>query len=92
MQPPLRVEVPDEEHAASLRRHLQPFDVETHTVSGHCEVSVVVWNPGSSVVDVLNAVDRWLLTADLPLVTVHLDGSSYTLSAPATGSTDAAAL
>jgi hypothetical protein len=92
MQPPLRVEVPDEEHAASLRRHLQPFDVETHTVSGHCEVSVVVWNPRSSVVDVLNAVDRWLLTADLPLVTVHLDGSSYTLSAPVTGSADAAAL
>ena len=93
MHPPLRIEVPDDEHAASLRRHLQPFDVETHTVNGHCEVSVdFVWNPRSSVVDVLNAVDGWLLTADLPLVTVHLDGSSYTLSAPVTGSVDAAAL
>ena len=94
MHPPLRVEVPDEAHATSLLGYLQPFEVEMHTVNGHCEVSVdfVVRNPGSSVVDVLNAVDRWLLTADLPHVTVHLDGSSYTLSAPVTGSTNAAAL
>ena len=92
MHPPLRIEVPDEEHAASLRCCLEPYDVETHTLNGHCEVSVdfVEWNPERSVVDVLNAVDRWLPTAGLPLVKVHLDGTSYTLSAPATVSTDAA--
>jgi hypothetical protein len=64
MHPPLRIEVPDEEH--------------------------VERSPERRVVDVLNAVDRWLPTAGVPLVKVHLDGTSYTLSAPATGSTDAA--
>ena len=39
-------------------------------------------NPEVRVVDALNTIDRWLLTAGLPFVRVHLDGSSYTLHAP----------
>ena len=39
-------------------------------------------NAESRVVDALNAIDLWLLTAGLPFVRVHLDGTSYTLHAP----------
>jgi hypothetical protein len=90
MQQPLRIEVPDEEHAASLRRFLQRYDVETRTMDGHCEISVDFVEPERRITDVLNAIDQWLPTAGLPLVKLHLDGSSYTLSAPAGTTTDAA--
>ena len=92
MHPPLRIELPDEQHAASLRRFLQPYDVETQTVNGHCEISVafVERNPERRITDVLNAIDQWLPTAGLPLVKVHLDGSAYTLSAPPKRTADTA--
>ena len=92
MHQPLRIEVPDEEYAASLRRLLQPYDVETQMVNGHCEITVdfVERNPERRITDVLNAIDRWLPRAGLPLVKVHLDGSSYTLNAASTGTEDAA--
>jgi hypothetical protein len=35
---------------------------------------------------VLSAIDQWLLTADIPYVQVHLDGSSYPLHPPVTKS------
>jgi len=81
---PLRVEVPNEAHAAGLRRRLQPFDVDMVDVDGQIEVRIELFDrdPESRVVDVLNAVDRWLPTAGLPFVRVHLDGSTYTLHAP----------
>jgi hypothetical protein len=84
MRPPLRIEVPDEAHAEMLRRHLQPFDVETVAVDGYYEVQVELRdrNPQSRIVNALNAIDMWLLTAGLPSVQVHLDDSSYTLQAP----------
>jgi hypothetical protein len=84
MHPPLRVELPDEAHAESLRRLLRPFDVETVPVNGSFEVQIDLLdrNPEARVVDALNTIDRWLLTAGLPYVRVHLDGSSYTLHAP----------
>jgi hypothetical protein len=86
MHAPLRIEVPDERQAASLRRHLQPFDVETVVVDGHCEVRIqlVEVNPERRVVSALTAIDAWLATAGVPSVRVHLDGSSYTLHGPPT--------
>ena len=85
MHAPIRIEVPDEEHAASLRRFLQLHDVETATMNGHCEVSVgfVEGNPERRIVELLNTIDRWLPTTKLQHVQVHLDGSSYTLTTPA---------
>ena len=84
MQPPLRIEVQDESHAESLRQHLQPFDVETVVVDGFYEVQVELSdrNSESRVVNALNAIDMWLLTAGLSSVRVNLGDSSYTLHAP----------
>jgi hypothetical protein len=84
MHPPLRIEVPDERYAAALRRHLQPFDVETVAVDGHCEVRVelVEANPERRIVNALSAIDAWLATANISSVRVHLDGTSYMLHAP----------
>jgi hypothetical protein len=84
MHPPLRIDVPDEERATSLCRALQPHDVEAHAVDGHFEVRVdlIERNPEHRVGRVLTAIDQWLLTADLPYVQVHLDGSSHTLHPP----------
>ena len=85
MHPPLRIEVSDETLAEDLRRQLQPFDVDTVTVDGHAEVRIHLTqrNPEGRVVDALNAIDSWLLTAGVPFVRVHMDGSTYTLNAPA---------
>lgn len=84
MHPPLRIELPDESRAESLRRLLQQFDVQTVAVNGSFEVRIDLLdrNPEARVVDALNVIDRWLLTAELPYVRVHLDGSTYTLHAP----------
>jgi hypothetical protein len=85
MHPPLRIEVADERAADALRRHLQPFDVETVTLDGHCEVHVhlVEHNPERRIVSALSAIDAWLATAAVRSVRVHLDGSSYVLHGPA---------
>lgn len=84
MHAPLVIEVPDERQAEALRRHLQPFDVETVVVDGHCEVRValVEVNPERRVVNALNAIDAWLATTEVAFVRVRLDGSSYTLHGP----------
>lgn len=73
-----------EVHAESLRRLLQPFDVETVAVNGSFEVRIDLLDRNSEarVIDALNAIDRWLLTAELSFVRVHLDGNLYTLHAP----------
>jgi hypothetical protein len=83
MHQPLRIEVADAGEAEALRRHLQPFDVETVVVDGHVEVRVqlVELNPERRVVNALNAVDAWLVSSGVPFARVHLDGSSYTLHA-----------
>lgn len=85
MHPPLRIEVSDASLAEDLRRQLQPFDVDTIVVDGRAEVRIHLTqrNPERRIVDVLNAIDSWLLTAGVPSVRVHLDGNSYTLNAPA---------
>lgn len=84
MHPPLRIEIPDRSHATTLRRHLHPFGVDTVAVDGHYEIHVelIDRNPETRVTKALHAVDRWLLTADLPSVQVHLDGNTYTIHAP----------
>jgi hypothetical protein len=84
MHPSLRVDVPDEERAASLRRRLQPFDVEIEPVDGHLElrVGLVDFNPERRVGEALSAIDGWLVTSGLQSVRIHLDGSSYTLHVP----------
>lgn len=80
----LVIEVPDERHANALRRHLQPFDVDTVVVDGRCEVRIALVdvNPERRVVKALSAIDEWLATAEVGFVRVHLDGSSYTLHGP----------
>ena len=84
MHRPLRIEVPDEQHATSLSLSLQTYEVERQAVDGQFEVRVnfVERNPESRVGKVLNAIDEWLLTAELPFVRIHLDGTSYTLHRP----------
>jgi hypothetical protein len=84
MHPELRIELPDEARAESLRRLLQPFEVETVPVDGYVELRIALLdrNPEGRVVDALNAVDTWLLTAGLASVRVHLDESTYTVHAP----------
>jgi hypothetical protein len=84
MQEPLVIEVPDPRDAEALRRHLQPFDIETVAVDGRCEVRValVERNPERRVVNALNAIDEWLMTAEVPFVRVQLDGNTYTLHRP----------
>lgn len=84
MHPELRIELPDEARAESLRGLLEPFDVETVPVDGYVELRITLLdrNPEGRVVDALNAVDTWLLTAGLASVRVHLDESTYTVHAP----------
>jgi hypothetical protein len=84
MHPPIRIELPDDTHAAALSRLLPASDVETVAVDGHVEVRVGLLdsNPDRRVVDTLNAVDLWLRAGGLSSVRVHLDGGSYTLHAP----------
>ena len=84
MHSQLRIEVSDEAGAETLRRHLEPFDVETVVVDGFYEVQVELCDRNSErrVVSALNAIDVWPLTAGLSSVRVNLDGSSYTLHAP----------
>jgi hypothetical protein len=78
---PLRVEVPDSEHASSLRSYLQRSGVETDKADDACDVQVdlLALNPESRIVNTLNAIEQWLLTAGLPFVQVHVNGSSYKL-------------
>jgi hypothetical protein len=84
MHAPLRIEVPDETNADALCRLLRPFGVEAIAVNGHFEVRVelIARSPERRVVDALNAIDRWLPTAAISFVRVHLDGRTYTLHAP----------
>lgn len=84
MPQPLKIEVPDEQCATSLRLSLAPHNVETHAVDGHFEVRVDFMDrsPETRLVKVLNAIDQWLLTTEVPFVRVHLDGSSHTLHRP----------
>ncbi|MDX6398120.1 MAG: hypothetical protein QOJ43_1528 [Gaiellaceae bacterium] len=84
MHRPLTIELADETLVEALRPHLQPFDVDTVEVEDHWElrIQLVERNPESRVVNALNAIDEWLLTAAVESVRVHLDGSSYTLHVP----------
>jgi hypothetical protein len=81
MRPPLKIVVPDEQRAVSLRRSLQPHYVETQAVDGHFEVRVALMrhNPESRIGSVLNAIDQWLQNADVPCVQIHLHGVPHTL-------------
>ena len=84
MHPPLRIEVPDDLNATTLRRELKPFGVEIIAVDGHYEVQVelIDRNPEQRVTSALNAIDAWLVTAGLPSIQLHLDGDTYTIHAP----------
>jgi hypothetical protein len=85
MHPPLRITVPDESLAETLRRRLRAFDVEAQAVDGHVDLEVALRerNPERRIKDVLHTVDTWLVSTGLESVQVHLDGNSYTLHAPA---------
>ncbi len=84
MHPPLRVVLPDEARARSLRHALEPIGVEIVAVDGHYEVSVELIHPNreSSVVNALGVIDHWLTTGDLPFVQVYLDGAVHTITSP----------
>jgi hypothetical protein len=81
MQSPLKIVVPDEQRAASLRHSLQPNYVETRAVDGYFEVRVALMthNPASRIGRVLTAIDQWLQNADVPSVQIHLSGVPHTL-------------
>ena len=85
MHPPLRITVPDESLAETLRRRLRKFDVEAQPVDGHVQLEIALRerNPERRIGDVLHTVDRWLVSSGVESVQVHLDGNSYTLHAPA---------
>ena len=89
MHPPLRIEVPDHFHATTLRRRLSPSALAV-AVDDHYEVQVelIDRNPDSRVTGALHAIDTWLLTAGLPSVQIHLDGSTYSLHAPSGSDTN----
>ena len=84
MHSPLRVVLPDEPSAHSLRRALEPIGVEIESVDGQYEVSVELVDdyPESRVVNALRVIDRWPTTGELPFVQVHLDGVVYTITSP----------
>jgi hypothetical protein len=85
MLPDLRIELPDEAHAESLRASLlQSYDVETVPVDGYVElrIGLLDFSPERRIVGALNAIDSWLVGADLDSICVHLDGKSYTLHTP----------
>jgi hypothetical protein len=88
MLPDLRIDLPDEAHAESLRASLpQSYDVETVPVDGYVElrIGLLDFTPESRVVGALNAIDSWLVGANLDSIRVHLDGKSYTLHTPSSG-------
>ena len=84
MGPPLKIEVPDETLAEQLRVRLRAFDAKVEQIDGRYDISVelIEVNPERRVVNVLNAIDTWLVTAGVEAVRIHLDGSVYTLHAP----------
>lgn len=77
--------LPDETRARSLRDALEPFEVAIEAVDGHYEMSIqlVDRDPDSRVVNALGVIDRWLMTADLPFVQVHLNGAACSITSPA---------
>ena len=87
MADPIRIELDDPEHAESLRRELRNFHAEVVQIDGgwQVEVALIAANPELLVVQTLNIVDAWLLSAHVAAVRVHLDGQSYSLSAPCQG-------
>jgi hypothetical protein len=59
--------------------------VQARSVDGHVELEVALRdrNPETRINDVLHTVDRWLISSGVASVQVHLDGTTYTLHAPA---------
>ncbi len=74
----------DETLAEVLRRRLRGFDVQARSVDGHVELEVALRGKAETRInDVLHTVDRWLVSSGVASVQVHLDGTTYTLHAPA---------
>ncbi len=82
MAEPLRVETPNEDLAQALMRRLAAFPTELARNGTPLEVQVsLVGDPDRAIVEVLNAVDAWLVESGLAAVRVHLDEHVYTLDA-----------
>jgi hypothetical protein len=84
VHPPLRITVPDQSLAETLRRRLREFEVEAQPVDGHVQLEIALRdrNPERRISDVLHTVDTWLVSSGVGSVQIHLDGNSYTLHAP----------
>ena len=84
MNPPLTIELPDEDMVEALRQRLHAFDVDTIELDSHWELRIQLLerNPESRVTRALHEIDEWLTDAGIDSVRVHLDDSSYTLNAP----------
>lgn len=77
MNEPITVDLPDEQSATSLTQELfGRFDSELVEENDEWYVTIP---PTRAAGSVLSAVQQWLEAYDVPQVTVHLDGSVYTL-------------
>jgi hypothetical protein len=78
-----RVEAPTADLAQALMSRLHGFYSELSEAEGSCQVSIsLAGDPDRAVVEVLNVVDRWLVTHELSEVEVRLWGRTYTLTPP----------
>jgi hypothetical protein len=78
----LRVEAPDEGAAIALVDSLHGQHVEiAPSPRGGCEIVVDLdGSPERAVVEMLHAIDGWLVAAGLAGTRVTLDGRTYTLT------------
>jgi hypothetical protein len=79
----LRVEAPNEALARALMRRLNAMPTELHSDESSVEVKVeLTGNVDRAIVDVLHALDGWLLENKVTSIRIHLNGRMYTVSPP----------
>lgn len=82
MPPLMRVEVPDAARAASLLQEIEPLAGEAVGTRRRWEVRIPgTEQPRRSLVEGLNAVQRWLTSQQMRATTVHVDGRPYRIDA-----------
>ena len=78
----MRVEVPDAANAASLLAEVFPLQASVVQADDTWEVHIPgEHEPSRSLVEGLNAVQRWLVESKVPAATVHVDGRAYNIAA-----------
>jgi hypothetical protein len=83
MQPPLIIELPDEDLVEALQQRLRDFDVDTVQRDAHWELEIQLLepNPEPRVAKALHEIDAWLLAVGMESVRVRLNGDAYDLQA-----------